>query len=243
MMEVQIAEINTIITSYLKEHPEENKIPVKKLMPALIKAGIFVKDEKNGLPIRKLLRTIELDASLEKLPHIYADKNQRNTYWYVVREGVNYVAPENSLISKKQKSIDQRENSDEFFIITLCDQILNESASRKHKFPFLVGDIHKRGKDRSTLAVDAYYKDHNLVVQYEDDPQDFTQTGANFDRAAQIEKYNHKRRIVLEKKDYHFIELKASTFGCNEQHKLIRDVDKIKIILEGKLKKLIGKSN
>lgn len=59
----------------------------------------------------------------------------------------------------------QRIDSDEHYVIDLCDQILNEKALRQHRFSNLVGDPGKDGRCR-TLPVDAYYKEHNLVVEF-----------------------------------------------------------------------------
>ena len=59
MNEDKIASINKVIADYFKNNPEVEWIPVKKIMPELIAAGVFFKDEKRGLPFRLILRTLD----------------------------------------------------------------------------------------------------------------------------------------------------------------------------------------
>ena len=59
MSEEMIVSINEVITTYLKDNPEVKWVPVKKLMPEFIAVGIFRKDEKKGLPIRKVLNALD----------------------------------------------------------------------------------------------------------------------------------------------------------------------------------------
>ncbi len=56
----------------------------------------------------------------------------------------------------------QRKDSDEFYVIDLCDEVLGLKASRQHTFDFLRGD----GTPGRRLLVDAYYPELNLVVEY-----------------------------------------------------------------------------
>lgn len=51
--------INRVIESYFKKNTSLTIVPAKKLMPGFISAGIFTKDKKNGLPIRKILRALD----------------------------------------------------------------------------------------------------------------------------------------------------------------------------------------
>lgn len=53
-----------------------------------------------------------------------------------------------------------RTNSDEYYIIDLCDEVLGLKVSRQHRFDFLRGDTGRK------LPVDAYYKERNLVIEY-----------------------------------------------------------------------------
>jgi hypothetical protein len=58
-----------------------------------------------------------------------------------------------------------RDNSDEAYVIGLCDRILRENASTQHRFDWLQGDPGTSGR-RAKLPVDAYWPGHQLVVEY-----------------------------------------------------------------------------
>ena len=76
----KISKINQVLEDYFKTHSQ--RIPAKDLMPEFIKAGIFPKDNKNGLPIRKLLRELDKKNELDKIPYIFPDRKEINTNWY-----------------------------------------------------------------------------------------------------------------------------------------------------------------
>ena len=63
-----IPTINTVITTYFEGNTDVDIIPVKRLMPALIQAGVFLKDKKNGLPIRLVLRALDEKNERAQIP-------------------------------------------------------------------------------------------------------------------------------------------------------------------------------
>jgi hypothetical protein len=54
-------------------------------MPLFIAEGIFLKDEKKGLPIRKLLRELDKENKLNLLKHIKVVRKDVNSNWYFVQ--------------------------------------------------------------------------------------------------------------------------------------------------------------
>lgn len=76
-----LALLNKIIDTYFDEHPEVNTIPVKDLMPQFVKAGIFDKDTKKGLPVRRLLRALDRSNELHLIPSVIAERNEKDTLW------------------------------------------------------------------------------------------------------------------------------------------------------------------
>ncbi|MFJ5831457.1 hypothetical protein [Streptomyces sp. NPDC093089] len=58
-----------------------------------------------------------------------------------------------------------RDDSDEAYVVGLCNQVLGEVASTQHKFDWLLGDPGAGGR-RARLPVDAYWPGHRLVVEY-----------------------------------------------------------------------------
>ncbi len=99
----------------------------------------------------------------------------------------------------------KRSESDEYYIIDLCDQVLSSSAKRGHRFDFLRGDRGKR-KIGAKLPVDAYYEVLNLVIEYHErqhsEPvahfdKPHRNTVSNMHRGEQRKRYDARRRKVL----------------------------------------------
>ena len=84
--EEKIARINEVVTDYFKNNPSVDKIPAMDLMHEFVKDGIFNKDyERKGLPIRKLLRELDRNNELNKIPTLLPERKPINTYWYFQR--------------------------------------------------------------------------------------------------------------------------------------------------------------
>ena len=243
-----IIQINEVIAEYFKTH-KEDWIAAKDIMPALINAGVFSKDQKKGLPLRKVLRKLDEENSLDKIPFVHAERNEKDTYWYLVRKGAEYkpkeVINENS---KKQLGIKKRENSDEHYILNLCDEILNEKASRQHTFPFLLGDFHKDKISRTKLPLDAYYKGLNLAIEYREKQQTEevvetdkpgSKTISGVSRIEQRKIYDQRRRDVLLRKNIGLIEINYYAFEYDSEMNIIRDNEKDIEILKEILKDFI----
>jgi len=249
MTEDKIIKINEVIDNYFENHPSENSIAAKKIMPELINAGVFTKDEKSGLPLRKVLRALDAKNELHKIPLVHTERNETATYWYFVRKGAEFVPTEIvNPISKKQREKNSRESTDEFYIVNLCNELLNEIASRQHTFDFLVGDLHRNGKTKTELPIDAYYKDLNLAIEFLekensnstenlDKPNKITISGVN--RARQRKIYSQRKRIVLRQENIQLIEINYSVFECDEQNKLTRNKEEDVKILKRILKNFL----
>lgn len=123
-----------------------------------------------------------------------------------------------------------RINSDEYYVIGLCNEVLGRVAKQQHKFDFLRGDTGVR------LPVDAYYEDLNLVVEYCE--RQHTESVAFFDnkltasgvtRGEQRKKYDERRREILPKHGIKVISIHYYDFGTSK--KLKRNYEKdIKIV-------------
>lgn len=241
MSEETIIKINEIIADYFNSNSNVNWIAAKEIMPELIKAGVFKKDEKSGLPLRKVLRALDEKGELDKIPFVHPERIEKNTYWYLVREGTQYAPKEvMNPISKKQRILLNRKNSDEYYIINLCDELLNEKAARQHTFDFLLGDMHQDGRTRTKLPLDAYYDNLNLVIEYaekqSDDPvsevhNSDKMTISGVKRSEQRKIYKTRKKEVLRKKQINFIEIKHADFKCDNENRLIRNnEDDIKVL-------------
>ena len=240
-----IAQINEVIAAYFNTH-KEDCIAAKEIMPALINAGVFTKDEKKGLPFRKVLKALDKENTLDKIPFVHAERNGKSTYWYLVREGKQYTSKEKTKpISKRQLGINKRLNSDENYILNICDALLNDTAARQHRFPFLLGDFHKDKKSRTKLPVDGFYEKLNLVIEYHekqhseettnsDQPAIKTVSGVTRDEQRKI--YNQRRRDVLQRKNINLVEVNFYLFENDSESNIIRNKEKNTEILQELLK-------
>ena len=235
MISDNIAKINEVIAEYFNTH-EVDCIAAKKMMPAFVSAGIFNKDIKKGRPFRKILRALDKENALDKIPAIHAERTEKDVYWYLVREGKEYTSTEvSSTISKKQLAINKRVNNDENYIINLCDELLNAAASRQHRFPFLLGDFHRDKKSRTKLPVDAFYQSLNLVIEYRlkqpteeisDTEQPELKTVSGVSLIEQRKIYNQRRKEVLLRKEINFIEINYYAFEYDSEFNIIRNKEK-----------------
>lgn len=243
-----IVQINEVIAEYFNTH-EEDWIAAKDIMPALISAGVFTKDNKKGLPLRKVLRKLDKENALDKIPFVHAERNEKDTYWYLVRKGSKYVPKEVSTeISKKQIGIQKRENSDEYYVLNLCDELLNEKASRQYTFPFLLGDFHKDKISRTKLPLDAYYHSLNLVIEYrvKQQMEEVSETNkpavktiSGVSRSEQRKIYDQRKKDVLLRKNINYIEINYYAFEYDSQMMIIRNTEKDTEILKEILKDFI----
>lgn len=167
--ETTIDEINKVIKSFFTNNESLTIVPVKVLMPNFIQSGIFAKDRKNGAPIRSILKQLDYKNELDRIPSVYAERHGLDTYWYFKPEGipdpVNPYKQEEKKEASKEKEIAYA-NSDETYVINLCDKVIGLKANRQKRFDFLLGDLHKDGVTQTKLPVDAYYAIHQLVVEY-----------------------------------------------------------------------------
>ena len=68
-----------------------------------------------------------------------------------------HFAEVNAALGIKNK----RSDSDESYVIDLCDEVLGELALRQHTFDFLRGDPSESCLSGKKLPVDAYYPNKN----------------------------------------------------------------------------------
>jgi hypothetical protein len=82
--EDKIKLINEVVYSFFQTNADLEKVLAKDLMPQFIKAGIFEKDHRNGLPIRQLLRDLDEISDLNKIPSVLPERKKVNTNWYFI---------------------------------------------------------------------------------------------------------------------------------------------------------------
>ena len=117
-MSADIEQINEVVNEYFNQNTEAEKVAVKKLMPSFIKAGIFDKDKRNGLPIRNVLKELDREDALDSIPTLYADRNEGATYWYFIKPGIDHATiGEGRQPTKRELAKKREDESDSKYII------------------------------------------------------------------------------------------------------------------------------
>ncbi|MBL7694843.1 MAG: hypothetical protein JNK91_08350 [Ferruginibacter sp.] len=142
----------------------------------------------------------------------------------------------------EKKITGSRSNSDESYIIDLCDKVLKQKAMRQHMFDFLCGDSGTR------LPVDAYYPNLNLVIEFREKQHteavkffDKKQTVSGVGRGEQRKLYDQRRRKVLPLNGIKLIEFDYSEFEHTRGKRLIRNKKSDLAIIEKALRKYANK--
>lgn len=119
-----------------------------------------------------------------------------------------------------RKKGSSRANSDEYYVIGLCNEVLKMKASQQHCFGFLLGDTKRM------LPVDAYYEGLNLVIEYYESQHtestpffDNKKTVSGVSRGEQRRLYDERRRTELSKHGIRLIILRYSDFGTTKRLK------------------------
>lgn len=246
----KISQINKVLREYFEVNKSVSIIPAKDMMPYFILAGIFIKDNKNGLPIRSVLRRLDEKNELQQIPFIYVERKVTNTNWYFKRNGAIAFTPKVEITKPKVKVVasrSKRNDSDEHYVLDLCDEIFKMKALRQYRFDFLLGDPNALGKC-AKLPVDSYYPELNLVIEYKeqqhtkpnkhfDKPNLFTVSGVH--RGEQRKIYDHRRLEVLPKFGIRVIEISYSDFKFDRKDRILRkdeDLEVVRSILKAEKK-------
>ena len=233
-MQERVKAINNVLRDYFANKTNPRQVPAFKLMGLFIDKGIFKKDHRNGLPIRNVLRKLNNEGRLHDIPYARGELKQKNTNWTFV--DVNADMDANTLLSKGlvdvsngtsvRKKGSSRIDSDEYYVIGLCNEVLKRKASKHHCFEFLLGDTGRK------LPVDAYYEDLNLVIEYYESQHmestpffDNKITVSGVSRREQRCLYDERRRVELPKHGIKIMILHYSDFGTTKRLKRNRKHD------------------
>jgi hypothetical protein len=125
----------------------------------------------------------------------------------------------------------RRKDSDEWYVLDLCDEILGYVGRRQHRFPFLLGDPGSRGRC-IRLPVDAWYAEIGLVIEYcerqhsepiafFDKPWKVTCSGVS--RGEQRKIYDARRKQMLPAHGIRYVEISYSSLVHEKAGRLLRD--------------------
>lgn len=124
-----------------------------------------------------------------------------------------------------------RADSDESYVIDLCDDLLGEKAHRQHTFDWLVGDPNRHGVCRR-LPVDAFYERCQLVIEYRERQHeeavpffDRRQTLSGVGRGEQRRLYDRRREIEIPKHNLSLLIITPTHLHADRRGRLRRDRD------------------
>lgn len=217
---------------YTKEEAEE----IKRLIEAKLKAdsakqrGIRAKIRKLGFRASEFgFRdgyTVAQFLSVVKITGTQTTAGITNT--------VNvHIAPS----TRETKATKTRMQSDESYVIDLCDEVLQLKAFLQHRFDFLKGDAGTK------LPVDAYYPTLKLVVEFRERQHtedvkffDRRQTGSGVGRGEQRKLYDQRRRELLPKNGIQLLEIGYDDFEHSSKKKLFKNREADLKVIREKLK-------
>tara|TARA_B110000211_G_scaffold186053_1_gene211127 strand:+ start:614 stop:1363 length:750 start_codon:yes stop_codon:yes gene_type:complete len=246
MSEEMIKRINEVVAKYFEANEEKEWIPIKDIMKDLVEAEVFTKDVKKGMPLRKVLRSLDKAKELDKIPSVHAERKELAIYWYLVREGKIFVEkPTTNMVSQNPEGKTKTIN-DEAYIMNLCDELLSQTSVRQFTFDGLLGDYHKDGESRTTLPLDAYYEEIKLVIELVNKRSPAPKKGmdkgkrrtiSGVTRQEQRLKYQGRKQEFLKKEEINLVEFDYdASFEVDEDLQLIREEEKVKTVLQKLLK-------
>ncbi len=231
-----IDNINAALKRYFTENPNAGLVPAKDLMPYFIQANIFQKDDKNGLPIRRILRELDDTNNLSLIPFAIKQQKAINRNWFFSDTDKQLEHIDGKSISLKgnvKKYNRSREDSDEYYVIGLCDEVLGHKAVHQATFDFLKDD------NGTGLKVDAYYEPLRLVVEYLE-IQHFKKgmfgnkycPASKMHRDEQRALYDQRRRDILPKHGIKLVEMPYYEFAFNQKWRLLRNRDEDIVVVK-----------
>ena len=135
----------------------------------------------------------------------------------------------------------KRSETDEFYVIDLCDERFGASASRQHRFDWLPGDWSERKQPFSQLPIDAYWPSLPLVVEYagrqhSESVKVFDQrdTVSGVPRGQQRRIYDQRRVDLVPVNDLTLIVVQAVAFSLKRM-KIVRDPERDIEVLRNRL--------
>ncbi len=78
----KIGRIDQVVRDYFELNPSVTEIAAKDLMKVFIEKGIFLKDHRNGFPIRSLLRELDTAGKMAFIKHCKVVRKDINRNWY-----------------------------------------------------------------------------------------------------------------------------------------------------------------
>ncbi len=123
----------------------------------------------------------------------------------------------------------RRADSDEHYVLDLCDEILGVPGLRQASFDWLRGDPSAKRPRGTKLPVDGYWPDLGLVVEFQEEQHaqpspffDRRQTISGMGRGEQRRRYDERKRRVIPEHGLRLVVIEKSAFTLKSR-KIDRD--------------------
>lgn len=122
-----------------------------------------------------------------------------------------------------------RADSDEYYVLTLCDEILGVPGTRQARFDWLRGDPSPARSHGTKLPVDGYWSDLRLVVEFQEEQHsapspffDRRHTVSGMGRGEQRRRYDERKRMLIPEHGLRLVVIEKSEFVLRSR-KIDRD--------------------
>lgn len=123
----------------------------------------------------------------------------------------------------------RRADSDEHYVLDLCDEILGIRGQRQQRFDWLRGDPSPSRPRGTKLPVDGYWPSLGLVVEFQEEQHseaveffDRRQTVSGVGRAEQRRRYDERKRTQIPEHGMQLIVIEKSAFTVKSK-RIARD--------------------
>lgn len=135
-----------------------------------------------------------------------------------------------------------RVDSDEYYVLALCDEVLGVAGVRQARFDWLRGDPSPKRPGGTKLPVDGYWPDLRLVVEFQEEQHsqpspffDRRQTVSGVGRGEQRRIYDERKRIVIPAHGLRLVVIEKAAFTVRPKKIIrdrVRDLDLVREYLE-----------
>lgn len=122
-----------------------------------------------------------------------------------------------------------RADSDEYYVLALCDEVLGVPGVRQARFDWLRGDPSPKRPRGTKLPVDGYWPGLRLVVEFQEEQHseavelfDRRQTVSGVDRGEQRRIYDERKRTAIPAQGLRLVVIEKAAFTVRSK-KIIRD--------------------
>ncbi|MCB9441213.1 MAG: hypothetical protein H6523_13310 [Mycolicibacterium sp.] len=112
-----------------------------------------------------------------------------------------------------------RADSDERYVLDLCDEVLGVAGIRQARFDWLRGDPSPSRPRGTTLPVDGYWPSLRLVVEFQEEQHsqpvaffDRRQTVSGVGRGEQRRRYDERKRTLIPEHGLRLVVIEKSDF-------------------------------